>query len=171
MQDPIQQMMDEHRVIERVLDALEAAADRDVALDFYSKAVDFIANFADGLHHAKEEERFFPVLEQKGIPRDGGPIGVMLAEHEMGRGFVARMRAGIEAEDRDAVRAASLEYAALLRAHIQKEDQVLFPMGRMRLSEGEVAAVRARFDEVDAAGEIRGRYEKLCEDLRGQAGL
>jgi len=45
--DPIQELMDEHRIIEKVLTALTAAAHQEVPLEFYERAVDFIANFAD----------------------------------------------------------------------------------------------------------------------------
>ena len=61
MRDPIQQLMEEHRVIEQVLAALEAAARRELQFPFYEQAVDFIVNFADGCHHAKEEDRLFPM--------------------------------------------------------------------------------------------------------------
>lgn len=169
MADPIQELMDEHRVIEKVLSALERAAERDVPFAFYERAVDFIARFADECHHGKEEERLFPVLERKGVPREGGPIGVMCAEHEVGRGHVARMRALIAAEDRDGLRRESLAYAGLLRDHIRKEDEVLFPMGRSVLDAGEIAKLTAAFREVEERGGYRERYAKVAEDLLAAA--
>ena len=161
MKDPIQELMDEHRVIERVLGALEAAARKEVPLAFYERAVDFIANYADGRHHAKEEDRLFPVLERKGVPREGGPIGVLCAEHQEGRGHVARMRKLLIAGDRDGLRRESLAYAALLRDHILKEDHVLFPMGRAHLSPPELDRMGASFAEVRTSKD----YERVADEL------
>ena len=77
-------LIDEHRVIERVLAVLEKAADRlevdqGVQADYFLNAAEFIKGFADGCHHRKEEGVLFPAMEAAGIPRQGGPIGVMLA--------------------------------------------------------------------------------------------
>ena len=91
---------------------------------------------------------------RRGIPRDGGPIGSMLEEHEIGRKQVAEMRQCLAIDDADGVRRASLEYVTLLRAHIQKEDFVLFPMGKRALDEGDVEALRQRFAEVDRSGDL-----------------
>src|SRR5512136_1160927 len=86
----------EHRGVERMLAIVEAAANRlqagqAVPADLFLNAVDFFRGFTDGCHHAKEETKLFPAMEQRGIPHAGGPIGVMLAEHEMGRTYVRAM--------------------------------------------------------------------------------
>ena len=90
-------LSDEHRVIERVLAVVEklAAAPVEGRLDSWKQALDFIRHFADGCHHLKEEKVLFPAMEEHGIPRDGGPIGMMLMEHEEGRGYVRTMMAAL----------------------------------------------------------------------------
>ena len=165
MNDPIQELMDEHRVIEKVLSALEGAHARDVPFSFYETAADFIVEFADGCHHDKEEKRLFPMLEERGIPRDYGPIGVMCEEHEIGRACVRKLREGIAATDVAVVRAAAADYVTLLRAHIQKEDEVLFPMGRSRLAAADVVALRASFDEVKSTYD---KYNAIADELLEQ---
>ncbi len=132
-------LIDEHRVIERVLAVLEKAAgglesDQGVQAEFFLSAADFIKGFADGCHHRKEEGVLFPAMEAAGIPRQGGPIGVMLAEHEEGRRLTRLMRAAAEklaagetAAKTEVVMNARA-YTRLLHQHIAKEDQVLFPM-------------------------------------------
>ncbi|MHC4932765.1 MAG: hemerythrin domain-containing protein [Planctomycetota bacterium] len=172
MLDPIQELMDEHRVIEQVLTALEAAAElEEISFGFYERAADFIATFADRCHHGKEEDRLFPALEKKGIPRDGGPIGVMCSEHQIGRGHVRRMRELIAGGDLAALKQTSLEYVGLLRQHIHKEDNILFPMGRNCLDASELAALRRGFDEVEQEGQYHARYTKVARELLAEVGI
>ncbi|MGE5602975.1 MAG: hemerythrin domain-containing protein, partial [Nitrososphaerales archaeon] len=57
-------LMEEHRVIERVLTSLERAAVRldngeAVRPGFFVDAADFVKGFADGCHHKKEEGVLF----------------------------------------------------------------------------------------------------------------
>jgi len=170
MSDPIQTLMDEHRLIEKVLDALEAAGGREVPAAFYTRAADFFAQFADRGHHAKEELRLFPMLERKGLPREGGPIGVMCAEHVVGRGHVGRMRELGASGDLGALRREAADYVALLRAHIMKEDQVLFAMARNILDETDMERLRAESAEAEAEFTDRGTYVALAGELCSEAG-
>jgi len=131
-------LMEEHRVIERVLTALERAATRlsngqEVYLRFFTGTTVFIKNFADGCHHQKEEGILFPAMIENGLSKDAGPIAVMLAEHEEGRRLTQKMRQALERlQTTDASRSElvqnALSYVKLLRQHIYKEDNILFPM-------------------------------------------
>jgi hemerythrin-like domain-containing protein len=87
-------LMSEHQVILRVIAALESAAHRldegqPVQPAFFLEAADFIKGFADGCHHRKEEGVLFVAMQESGVPVQGGPLGVMLYEHEQGRAFTA----------------------------------------------------------------------------------
>jgi len=142
----------EHEMIERVLRLLEESARRLNAHGALPEGlpawtVDFLRRFADGCHHDKEEQVLFPMLEERGIPRVGGPIGVMLREHEMGRDCVHRMAQALPSEDNNpaAFASAAGEYVALLRQHILKENQVLFPLAEAVLSPAADATAMARF--------------------------
>ncbi len=164
MTDPFQELTDEHRIIERGLDALEAAAHRDLPATFYERALDLITNFADRCHHGKEEERLFPLLEAHGVVRDGGPIGVMCDEHEIGRAHVERMQHLLQTGDMAGLRRESLEYVALLRQHIQKEDNVLFPIGRKLLGSEETERLCREFAEVED-GLCHEKYGAMADEL------
>jgi hemerythrin-like domain-containing protein len=74
--------------------------------DLFRQGVDFVRNFADRCHHAKEEENLFPRMEARGVPRDGGPIGVMLFEHEEGRAYVRAIAGAIDDYEADGIAAA-----------------------------------------------------------------
>jgi len=96
------------RILERMSDRLEAG--ENVDLTHLEKAVDFIKVFADKCHHGKEEDLLFPAMEKAGIPKTGGPLGVMLHEHVEGRGFVKAMSYSLPAI-RKGDRAAAARFA------------------------------------------------------------
>ena len=162
----------EHRVIERVLDALETATDRlerggVVRPAFFLEAADFIAGFADGCHHRKEEGVLFPAMRDSGMPPGDGPIDVMLDEHEQGRRLTrgmrdaARMLEGGDASIRAALVSNARSYVALLRDHIIKEDEMLFPMADELLSDAQQRAVADGFERVERDDMETGAHEKF----------
>jgi hemerythrin-like domain-containing protein len=142
----------DHRVIEQVAALLadvsgHASAGRLFA--FGEWALDFVRRFADGCHHAKEELALFPLLEARGIQRRGGPIGMMLLEHQEGRGLVADMERALAARDLPGFVASAGAWAGLLRAHIAKERSVLFPMGERRLGDEDDRALVEHFAAIE----------------------
>lgn len=170
----------EHRAIEQMLDVVEAAANRlaagqEVAPDLFSQAADFFRNFADACHHAKEEELLFPAMEGHGVPREGGPIGVMLMEHEQGRAYVrgiaqaAERYAGGESAATQALIQNTRGYVELLRQHILKEDSVLFNIADSLLSpaeQGELVAGFERVEEERMGPGVHERYHDLIAELK-----
>ena len=174
-----QVLMDEHRGIEKMLTAMEQSLPRLEAGDgsvvpLFEQGVDFLSHFADQCHHHKEEKVLFPLLAKKGIPVEGGPVGVMLHEHEQGRGYIRGMKEAIEryrSGDASALRdlaAAAGGYIALLRTHIFKEDNVLFQMADRILSPEEQGKLIETFDQVET--EVMGvgtheRYHKMLASL------
>ena len=100
--------------------------------------LEFTESFAEP-HHHKEEEVLFPALEKKGIPKEGGPIGVMLSEHEAKRGLVKELRKAIEEKQEDKIKENALAIVSLLRDHIFKEDNILYPCAKDALSAEEMA--------------------------------
>ena len=133
---------------------------------------DFFTNFVDRCHHGKEEQHYFPTLEQRGMPRQGGPIGVMLDEHEAGRAHVRAIREALgRMEQGDAGQAEVIEehlreYCDLLEAHIQKENGILFPMGDRILSEEDQQALTDAFDAVEREEMGEGTHERYHEWIK-----
>lgn len=165
-------LMQEHRIIERVLTALETGADRleaggTVDPQFFIEATEFIGGFADGCHHRKEEGVLFEAMNAAGMPKDSGPVAVMLAEHDQARAYTRGLREGAEkmqAGDSEAARQVirnARSYAALLRQHIAKEDNVLFPMANGVIPTSEHARVLADFERLEHDETGEGVHEKF----------
>ena len=175
---PTEILSDEHRVIERVLDALQrlTAVPVNPSLEQWRKALEFFRHFADQCHHFKEEKVLFPALEEHGIPREGGPIGMMLTEHEEGRGHVRSMIDAMErvAQGNGAASTTLMDharaYVTLLREHIQKEDDILFRMADEVIPEDEQRRILKDFENHEAEEMGAGAHEKylsIARELEG----
>jgi hemerythrin-like domain-containing protein len=151
MTSPTDRLREEHRVILRVLLLLESAANRlgqqqGLPDGWWDRVVGWLRAFADLGHHAKEERYLFPALVKAGVPSEGGPVGVMLAEHVEGRALIQAMQAGDVPRRVEAAR----RYVQLLRNHIDKEDTVLFPLAETVLEERARQAMAREFEAVEA---------------------
>ena len=182
---PTDILSDEHRVIEQVLNCLEKMVQRCGQEGRLEKqpakdAVAFFRNFADRCHHAKEETHLFPAMEAKGYPREGGPTGVMMHEHELARAHVRAMDQAIEAAS--AGNALALEqfgrhardYIGLLREHIEKEDHCLYTMANQAFTEEDQQELLATFAKVETEELGTGTHEKylqLANDLADRLGV
>jgi hemerythrin-like domain-containing protein len=132
-----------------------------------SSLLEFFRVFADQCHHGKEEEILFPALEGKGMPRHGGPVGVMLEEHERGRDLIREMGEATDSfRERDTgsgrrwAKAAS-GYISLLREHISKENNILFVIAEKMLNDSEQANLAAAFDRLEEEKIGSGTHERL----------
>jgi hemerythrin-like domain-containing protein len=172
-------LMEEHRVIERVLGALEIGVQRLEAKQlrpgFFVDAAEFIKGFADGCHHKKEEGVLFPAMLAHGVRDQGGPIGVMMAEHNQGRTFTAAMRKAaqdLEAGDESAravITQNAQGYITLLRQHITKEDTVLFPMADRvvpAISQDKIAENFERIEHEETGAGVHEEISGACGSTR-----
>lgn len=157
----IEQLEEEHQSILLMLEVMEAVckkleAREDVSIDDLNDMVKFIKEFADKSHHLKEEDLLFPAMEEAGIPREGGPIGVMLSEHTTGREYVKGLSLGIEEYAEGDANAANQiienarNYSSLLSDHIYKEDNVLYPMAKLHLSKEQHEELLKEFETVNS---------------------
>lgn len=156
----------EHRLILRMIALLEHNAPLTAQgsyrnWQFYHDGIDFIRNYADKFHHAKEEDVLFMALLANGMPKEHSPVAAMLLEHDMGRNFVRAMETAVIAaeaghpEAYQAIADNACGYAALLREHIDKEDTVLYPLAERILPEAmrpDILAGYATAEQQTAAG-------------------
>ncbi len=154
-------LYEEHRIIMTVLECLtkiiaEAEETGRLNAEAANTAITFFREFADGCHHAKEEDRLFIAMQEAGLPSSGGPIAVMLTEHDAGRHFVRGMARSVErAADGDSGAITEFtqnarDFIALLTAHIQKEDQVLFPMAGQVIAPSAADDLLGNFKEIES---------------------
>jgi hemerythrin-like domain-containing protein len=176
---PTEELKAEHRAIERMLRVLGGVSERlesgdPVDAAHLAQIVEFIQVFADRCHHGKEEDLLFVAMAEAGIPTEGGPIGVMLREHVSGREYVGTMNHAAKqyvagnAQAAEAFAAAARGYVELLRQHIAKEDNILYPMADRALSQAKQDELLEEFEVVEQERIGPGRHEafhKLLEDL------
>ena len=173
-----QTLKHEHEVIVKALQVLDAVAARVAAGAVPPEPelgglLEFFTVFADGCHHVKEERILFPALEAAGLPRDQGPLGVMLEQHDQGRRLVGLLRRELPALEqdqgaRDRFVAAAREYVALLEQHITIENEVLFPHADEMLTEQgdrEISAAFDRHEELEMGADTHRRFHRLLDDL------
>lgn len=176
-------LIEEHRIIERVLSALETQAQRlqagsPVRPGFFLDATSFSRNFIDGCHHRKEEESFFMAMMDAGLSNQTGPIAIMISEHEQGREYTRTMEkagralAGGQSSARDDLTRNTLGYVALLRQHIRRENNLLFKMAEQLIPPARQKELTVEFERIEreeiGAG-IHEKYHRLAEAMEKEA--
>jgi hemerythrin-like domain-containing protein len=160
--DPIETLMQEHREIERQLEALVLYAERasgggQASTEGMAAFVRFFREFADRRHHGKEEKILFAKLRAMGFPADSGPLSVMYADHEEGRRLLGELEARASDEDRARLVETARRYREHLCRHILKEDRILYPIAQSRLSDEEYEEMGRQFAEFESKEEGHGR--------------
>jgi hemerythrin-like domain-containing protein len=168
----------DHIHILKLIDVMEAVArSMDPDTGHIEDIIDIIKNFADGLHHAKEEDIFFPALELKGFSARQGPVAVMLNEHIQGRNFVSGISENLvlyKNGNRSALTSVFKEmmgYAELLRNHIGKENNILFRMADNALSDSDQQQLLKQFNNVENDRQTGARVEDYIKRVENLASL
>jgi len=156
METATHNLENDHIHILRLTDIMLAMVEKGSGeVNHFAEIVNLIRKFADGFHHAKEEDLLFPLLGQKGFSPEQGPVAVMLHEHVQGRNYVKGISEGIEKLRKggdgalDTIYENISGYANLLQNHIGKENNILFRMADQALSAEEQQNLLTRFAEVE----------------------
>ncbi len=148
-------LMDEHENILKVMEALERKCNElrpEKSLDevFFRKTIDFIRNYADSFHHAKEEDILFK--EFKKCADEGcvhcDPTEQMLYEHNLGRDFVKGMEKALGSKNKEEVVKNARGYINLIKEHIYKENNILYPMADEALSKQTQISMLEKFEKI-----------------------
>ncbi len=150
------ELVREHQLFVKYLDLMEryidfSKTDRHDNL-LLNKAQDFLSFFqvfADNYHHAKEEDILFKYLQAPGVLTHCNPVSVMLHEHKQGRAYVQNMKDAAEQEELGSLCENAMNFSQLLKQHIFKEDNVLYPMAENGLSDDDKAAVSNEYQQIE----------------------
>ncbi|MGZ6208285.1 MAG: hemerythrin domain-containing protein [Syntrophales bacterium] len=176
MMTPAEQLKEEHegislmlRILEKVCAKMEAKGK--INLGHLDRIMEFFKIFVDQCHHGKEEDLLFPAI----IPMEQKLIGLLLREHSRGRSYVQAMGQELthmkkfEGLTRTEYTANAQKYIVLMTQHIQKEDNVLFPMVDRLLGEKKQRALVEGFEDLERRkiGEgVHEGFHKLLHELK-----
>ncbi len=171
-------LSDEHRHILKVAGALkketEALMDgKQLDSGFFTRAVDFIRNYADKFHHAKEEDILFVEFCNNLENAHCNPVEQMLYEHDTGRNYVRKLEDAVRRKSVPDVIENARGYALLIEDHIYKEDNILYPMTEQAIPAGMHEAMLEKFKEAERSRFERGakdKYVALAAELEKIAG-
>jgi PAS domain S-box-containing protein len=174
-------LMTDHETTEKVFAAFERALGGPTppSTSVVSDALEYFTGYVEQCHNHKEEDHLFPIAEQRGLPRNGGPLAVMIGEHRKSEEALAALRgaAGMYVAGRNdalpALQEAFGQYAAVLKEHFWKENDILYPMALRMLGEAEAAEVVAGIEEVEASlgAGTRERYYRIAQEIVDRAEL
>lgn len=163
---PVKSLVDEHKLIKRLVALIPAIADRadpSTADGFQviSDSVGFIRSYADKFHHAKEEDILFKYFDE-----GTDIIKVMHEDHANARGHVKAVLEGLEKKDKAITSYNLKKYGEILTEHIKKEDEVLYPWMDRNLTTREVGEMFSKFIAIDNdfADEAK-KYEAMIQTL------
>jgi len=168
----------DHDLIEKVIKAMEITIQllengKQIPESILNPVIDFSKNFTDVCHHSKEENALFPALEQAGMPRNMGPIAIMLMDHERSRELGKFM----ESSAKEYINSGSSknlvdymkQYVEHITEHLWKENNRLFLMAEARLQyvsqKVDKELTNIEESKLKETGKTREHYEKLVENL------
>ncbi|MGZ6418521.1 MAG: hemerythrin domain-containing protein [Pseudobdellovibrio sp.] len=160
-------LMKEHQLILKYVDLMERYVefnlkhpDTSVLLEKAAGFIEFIHEFADHFHHAKEEDILFRYLEVPGVLTHCNPVPQMLMEHDKGREYVHNMEQAVQAKALSMLASNAVQYAQLLKEHIYKEDNILYPMGENGLSDEAKTALLKEYAQTEQRLDSRAMWDK-----------
>jgi hemerythrin-like domain-containing protein len=161
-----QDLRKEHDAILHVFTILDKMLSTDTKEDveifkFGDELIFFLKTFADKCHHGKEEDYLFKELITKGVPNEGGPIGVMLQEHKQGREYILLMNKSLESKDLINFRTNAAKYRDHMRNHIEKENNFLFVMADKLLDDARQNELFEKFENHEETVIGHGVHEEL----------
>ena len=148
MQGIIEILREEHDEILKFIAELRGACiefmEHDTMdMDYFRNAVSFIRNFADKAHHQKEEKILFQAMMER-----LGTVAVnliqhgMLVEHDLARLHVMELERALNAYEEEQTADNKLDiianatgYCYLLKRHVDKENEVVYPYAEKNLPE------------------------------------
>lgn len=148
-------LSDEHQNILKVIDVVLEECEQmengnEINSSFFKDVIYFIKNYADGFHHAKEENILFKTMLDDPENMHCNPIPVMLHEHDKGRNYVKGMEDALLNNDVNKLIENASGYGYLMQEHIYKEDKILYPMAEEGLNDGQKLNIEEQYRNVSS---------------------
>jgi len=173
MAEAIDILVREHQRIQQILASLETfldeiGTDPETERKWFLDYVYFLREFVDTCHHGKEEKFLFPKMKSYGFSAEAGPVLAMLSEQGEGRDHLnamgelcAKAKGPLSPSERELVRGHALGYIIRLRPHMQREEDILFPMILHSLPEFVLDEIRRQYAQFERNELPPGFKEKL----------
>ncbi len=182
---PTNILVNEHRIIEQVLNCLErmmerCASDGKLEEAPAREAIGFFRAFAECAHLAKEEAHLFPLMAGTKCPQGCRPSDLMEREDQHGHAHLQAMEEAIEgaaAGEKGSVQQFvqhGQDYIALLMKYIENEEDWLFPQADRVLDEAKQRALGERLQRDDSGNRCGGSHEEylaIANRLADQLGV
>ncbi len=165
----LRELVEEHKIIKRLLALVPTIIEHiNITKSEHKKltlnVVDFIKNYADKFHHAKEENILFAYFDPS-----LDILKVMLHDHDTGRGFVRKIFKGVETNNNELIKLNLDNYCNLLTEHIMKEDTILYPWMDKNLDTRTIGDIFSKFASVNKEMQAtKEKFEKYIADLESQ---
>jgi hemerythrin-like domain-containing protein len=178
----VESLIREHQVIGRLADALEVYAEhtkqgRPPEADDLGRFAAAFTDYAERIHHEKEESILLPALVRHGAHWDDGTLPAVRLEHRQESYLIDVLRqAGERAgswnhEDRRHIAASAQALVEFQRNHHLLESSKLFPLLPIRLDAAALAELQSALERFDREHEsLHDDALRRAEDLIGRYG-
>src|SRR3989339_1877707 len=164
----------EHEYILKVVDALELEItqlkNKNINATFFAKIIDFIRNYADKFHHAKEENILFKEFNK--CAEEGcvhcNPVEQMLFEHDEGRKNLKLIEAGLKEKNKTKLIEGVKGYISIIKEHIFKEDNILYPMADSAFSTNTKNKILSKFKLIEQKEKDIKYYYGIIKSFEGK---
>jgi len=167
-------LKEEHHAVNLMLKIMDGMcmkieSGKEIKHEHLENVVEFVKVFVDKCHHTKEEEYLFPIMRRANVPGSTEIIDSLLEEHEHGRRSVDMIAGAVsvnmDSEALSTIVKSSRDYIELLTQHINKEDNILFPLADKHLAEKVQENLLKSFEivEIEKIGE--GKHEEFHKML------
>ena len=175
MNDPVQTLLDEHTIISDALHTARQAAsligkDDKLYARIVKQLIYFFRKYADGYHHKKEEDILFPEISKRRALLEGGIIMEMLENHDEFRKMVTLIEKFVDEGDNVRAQRVVERYTEAMFDHIGVENDELFHVSQVLMSQDELQKVYFKFKDADV--EMGEKYKlelvELAKDIKLQ---
>lgn len=171
---PVEDLMREHAVLERVLVVYEQSEARllsggAVRYDVIAAAAGIVRRYVEDHHERDEEQHVFPRLASIGAETE--LVATLVAQHEAGRRLtsailrLAAAPAGDGSPERPRLAECLRRFVRMYRPHAARENTVLFPAFRRAVSREEYARLQARLERDERALFGADLYERVLREV------